>query len=222
MSLKELDMKPEDSARKNIDRQLEAAGWRIQDRENLDLGASPGVAIREFSLKSGLADYALFVNRELVGVVEAKPEGTTLSGVAEQSQKYLTGVPENLPHAGDPLPFAYETTGVETFFRDERDPYPRSRRIFEFHRPQTLQEWLEEKETLRAQLLHLPPLIKAPLRDCQVEAIEGLDQSFKEARPKALIQMASGSGKTYTAISFIYRLIKFAGAERVLFLVDRK
>ena len=91
-------MKPEDSARKNIDRQLEAAGWRIQDRENLNLGAAPGVAIREFSLKSGLADYALFVNRNLVGVVEAKPEGTTLSGVAEQSQKYLTGVPESLLH----------------------------------------------------------------------------------------------------------------------------
>ena len=214
-------MKPEDSARKNIDRQLEAAGWRIQDRENLDLGASPGVAIREFSLKSGLADYALFVNRKLVGVVEAKPEGTTLSGVAEQSQKYLTGVPESLLHVGNPPPFAYETTGVETFFRDECDPYPRSRRVFAFHRPQTLQEWIEEKGTLRAQLLHLPPLIKAPLRDCQIEAIEGLDQSFKEARPKALIQMASGSGKTYTAISFIYRLIKFAGAERVLFLVDR-
>ena len=97
-------MKPEDSARKNIDRQLEAAGWCVQDRKNLNFGADLGVAIREFSLKSGLADYALFVNRKLVGVVEAKPEGTTLSGVAEQSQKYLTGVPENLPHAGDTLP----------------------------------------------------------------------------------------------------------------------
>ena len=147
----------------------------------MNLGAALGVAIREFSLKSGLADYALFVNRKLVGVVEAKPEGTTLSGVAEQSQKYLTGVPENLPHAGDTLPFAYETTGVETFFRDERDPHPRSRRVFAFHQPQTLQEWIEEKGTLRARLLHLPTLIKAPLRDCQIEAIEGLDQSFVEA-----------------------------------------
>ena len=214
-------MKPEDSARKNIDRQLEAAGWRIQDRENLNLGASQGVAIREFPLESGWADYLLCVNRKAVGVVEAKPEGTTLSGVAEQSQKYITGVPESIPHVGNPLPFAYETTGIETFFRDERDPYPRSRQIFAFHQPQTLQEWIEEKRTLRARLLHLPPLIKAPLRDCQIEAIEGLDQSFQEARPKALIQMASGSGKTYTAISFIYRLIKFAKAERVLFLVDR-
>lgn len=177
-------MKPEDSARKNIDRQLETAGWNIQDRENLNLGASLGVAIREFPLKSGLADYLLFVNRKAVGVVEAKPEGTTLSGVAEQSHKYLTGIPEGLPHVGDPLPFAYETTGVETFFRDERDPYPRSRRAFEFHQPQILQEWVEEKETLRARLLNLPPLIKAPLRDCQIEAIEGLDKSFKEARPK--------------------------------------
>ena len=214
-------MTPEQCARENIDEQLKAAGWHIQDHKNLNLSVSTGVAIREFRLLFGVTDYLLVVDGKAVGVVEAKPEGMPLSGVAEQSQAYLMGVPEYLTHADAPPFAAYESTGIETFFRDERDPHPRSRRIFAFHRPETFHEWIEEDKTLRTRLTLLPPLIKSPLRDCQVEAIEGLEQSFEEARPKALIQMASGSGKTYTAISSIYRLIKFAKAKRVLFLVDR-
>jgi len=215
-------MKPEDKAREKIDELLEVAGWEIQDLEKLNLGSSPGVAIREFPLKEGAADYLLFVDREAVGVIEAKPFGTTLSGVAEQSQKYITGVPENLPHVEGPLPFAYESTGIETNFRDIRDPEPCSRRVFAFHKPETLKEWLSEEDTLRARLRKFPPLITEGLRDCQIEAIQNLEKSFAEARPRALIQMASGAGKTFTAISFIYRLIKFAHAKRILFLVDRR
>lgn len=214
-------MKPEESARQNIDKLLQAAGWSIQDYKQLNLGASLGVAIREFPLKNGAADYLLFVGRTAVGVIEAKPEGTTLSGVAEQSAKYLTGIPKNIPHIQEPLPFAYESTGIETYFRDLRDPDSRSRRVFAFHKPETLKEWVERKETLRAQLRAMPPLITKGLRDCQIEAVENLEESFTHARPRALIQMATGSGKTYTAVSFIYRLIKHAGAKRVLFLVDR-
>ncbi len=214
-------MTPEEKARKNIDKLLEAAGWVVQDYRDLNLGAALGVAVREFPLKSGPADYLLFVDRKAVGVIEAKPEGTTLSGVAEQSQGYLAGIPKDLPRVQDTLPFAYESTGVETFFRDERDPFPRSRRTFAFHKPETFQEWLGQGDTLRKRLTLLPELIKEPLRDCQIEAITNLEKSFAEARPRALIQMASGSGKTYTAVSFIYRLIKFVNAKRVLFLVDR-
>lgn len=214
-------MKPEEKARQQIDRQLAAAGWVVQDLRELNLGASPGVAIREFPLKSGEADYLLFMDRKAVGVVEAKPEGTTLSGVADQSGKYLVGFPANLPHVMEPLPFAYESTGIETFFRDSRDPDPRSRRVFAFHRPETLGEWSSQADTLRARLQHLPGLLTEGLRDCQIEAIRNLEKSFAEARPRGLIQMATGSGKTYTAVSFIYRLIKFANAKRVLFLVDR-
>ena len=125
-------MKPEEKARQRIDQLLSEAGWVVQDIQELNLGAAPGVAVREFPLESGYADYMLFVEREAVGVVEAKPEGTTLSGVADQSGKYLAGIPENLPHVGESLPFAYESTGIETFFRDERDPEPCSRRIFAF------------------------------------------------------------------------------------------
>ena len=214
-------MTPEERARQEMDRVLEAAGWKVQDLHELNLGASLGAAVREFPLEPGTADYLLFVDRKAVGVVEAKPVGTTLSGVAEQSEKYLRGIPENLPHVTTPLPFAYESTGIETFFRDVRDPDPRSRRVFAFHKPETLRNWISQDDTLRARLKKMPPLNTEGLWDCQIEAIENLEKSFTVARPRALIQMATGSGKTYTAISFIYRLIKFANAKRILFLVDR-
>ena len=214
-------MTPEESARKKIDVLLGAAGWLVQDYKDLNLGAGVGVAVREFPLKAGFADYMLFVERHAVGVVEAKPEGTTLSGVSEQTEKYLRSFPDGVPHVGDVLPFAYESTGAETFFRDIRDPDSRSRRVFAFHKPETLHEWVHQEHTLRARLKAMPPLIKEGLRECQVEAIENLERSFAESRPRALIQMASGSGKTFASVTFVYRLIKFAGAKRVLFLVDR-
>jgi type I restriction enzyme R subunit len=212
---------PEAKARRVIDEQLEAAGWRVQSRDRTNLGAGRGIAVCEFPLSTGFADYLLFVDRQAVGVIEAKPEGTTLSGVAEQSSAYLTGLPANIPHVQLPLPFAYESTGVETFFRDERDPEPRSRRVFAFHQPETLAEWAAEGNTLRARLRQMPPLITQGLWDAQVEAVRNLEQSFAANRPRALVQMATGSGKTFTAVTFVYRLIKFARARRVLFLVDR-
>lgn len=215
-------MRPEESARRNIDNQLRSAGWIIQDIATLNLGAGLGVAVREFPLKTGFADYMLFLDRNAVGVVEAKPEGTTLSGVSDQTEKYLAGLPDNLPHVGDVLPFAYESTGVETFFRDSRDPEPRSRRVFSFHQPRQLGDWLSQGDTLRARLRRIPPLATRGLRECQIEAITNLEESLAQDQPRALIQMATGSGKTYTAVSFTYRLLKFAKAKRVLFLVDRR
>ncbi|MFC2043904.1 DEAD/DEAH box helicase family protein [Chloroflexota bacterium] len=214
-------MKPEEKARQVIDSLLETAGWRIQDPHEFNLGEALGVAIREFPLKNGVADYLLFIDRKAAGVIEAKSEGTTLSGVAEQTAKYLEGIPENLINSQAPPSFAYETTGTETYFRDLRDPETRSRRLFTFHNPATLAEWLSQSDTLRARLQHLPDLIAEGLWDCQIEAIKNLEKSFAEARPRALIQMATGSGKTYTTVSFVYRLVKFANARRVLFLVDR-
>ena len=215
-------MKPEEEARKKIDTLLELAGWLVQDYKDLNLGAGVGVAVREFPLKgAGFADYLLFVERHAVGVVEAKPEGTTLSGVSEQTEKYLHSLPESIPHVGDVLPFAYESTGVETYFRDLRDPDCRSRRVFAFHKPETLHEWVHQEATLRQKLRSMPPLIEEGLRKCQVEAIENLEVSLAQSHPRALIQMASGSGKTFTAVTEVYRLIKFAGAKRILFLVDR-
>ena len=214
-------MKPEDRARQHIDRLLTKVGWTIQDREQMNLGVSQGVAVREYPMSSGPTDYLLFVDRSAVGVIEAKSEGTTLSGVSEQTEKYLRGVPPILPCYQKPLPFGYESTGVETFFRNLRDPDSRSRRVFAFHTPETLLQWIRQQQTLRYNLETLPLLEKQGLRNCQIEAITNLEKSFAADRPRALIQMATGSGKTYTAVSFVYRLIKHAKAERILFLVDR-
>ena len=219
------ELAPEQRARQQIDAQLVASGWAVQDYKAVDFSAGRGIALREAPLKSGTCDYLLLVDRKAVGIIEAKKEGTLLSGVAEQSAHYAVNLPDFIQSIGSgKLPFLYESTGVETFFRDERDPAPRSRRVYSFHRPETLAGWLSESETLRARLATLPsahPLPAQNLRDCQIEGITNLEASFAADNPRALIQMATGAGKTYTACSFTYRLIKYAGAKRVLFLVDR-
>ena len=212
---------PEQRARKVIDALLIQAGWVIQDADAFDRHAALGVAVREFHLPNGAADYLLFVAGKAAGNIEAKPAGVTLSGVADQSGKYLVKVPEHLARWADTLPLAYESTGTETYFRDLRDPHPRSRRVFAFHKPETLLAWLQQTDTLRARLQALPPLDKSGLRDCQIEAVEGLEQSLARDDPRALIQMATGAGKTFTACTFSYRLLKHAKAARILFLVDR-
>jgi type I restriction enzyme, R subunit len=212
----------EDMARIEIDRLLELAGWNVQDYGSESLGASLGVAVREFQLKTGAADYLLFVDRKVVGIIEAKKVGFPLSGVDDQINKYVNGIPDWLQTIQDPIPFLYATTGVITYFRDLRDPDSRSRKTFAFHRPETLRDWLKESDTLRSRLRQLPSLGKGTLRDCQYEAIINLEQSFADNRPKALVQMATGSGKTYAAVNSVYRLIKHAKAKRVLFLVDRR
>jgi type I restriction enzyme R subunit len=210
-----------DTRRELIDPKLKDAGWILQDRNQMNLFAGRGIAVREFPLDTGYADYMLFVDRKAVGVVEAKAEGTTLGGVAEQSASYLVGLPDNIPHVQLPLPFAYESNGVEVYFRNERDPQPRSRRVFSFHQPTTLADWAKETVSLRARMQQLPPLNISGLWTAQREAIINLECSLAEDKPRALIQMATGSGKTFTAVSAVYRLIKFAKVRRVLFLVDR-
>ena len=236
-------MTPEQQARVNIDRLLDQAGWSVQDADSINLYASSGVAVREFPLKAGhgTADYMLYVNQKAVGVVEAKPEGSTLTGVEVQSEKYSTGLPDNLPAYHNPLPFLYESTGVETQFTNRLDPEPRSRLVFSFHSPQTLASWLdapeapstsghriaEEKgdylaaDNLRQRLKAMPALNASGLWPAQERAIRNLEESLAEGRPRALVQMATGSGKTFMACNQVYRLIKHAGARRVLFLVDR-
>jgi type I restriction enzyme R subunit len=228
----------ERQAREEIDRRLTAAGWSISDANRVNLSASRGVAVREFPLPGhGAADYLLYVDGKAAGVIEAKKEGTTLTGVETQSAKYNHGLPKDLPAWDRPLPFAYESTGIETRFTNALNPTPRSRPVFAFHKPETLAEWLDVPAATRiadseakyhitgrtflARMQHMPELIEEGLWPPQKIAIRNLEQSLRENRPRALIQMATGSGKTFTAISFIYRLIKFAGARRVLFLVDR-
>jgi type I restriction enzyme R subunit len=213
---------PEQQARDRIDALLRDAGWVVQSKAQVDLGAGLGVAIREYQTDAGPADYVLFVDRQPVGVIEAKREeaGHRLTVVEEQSTEYANSKLKYLNN--QPLPFVYESTGVLTRFTDRRDPKPRSHPVFCFHQPQTFQAWLKQATSLRTRLLDLPGLEPAGLRACQVNAITRLERSFKENRPRALVQMATGSGKTFTAISSVYRLLKHAKAQRVLFLVDTK
>ena len=152
----------------------------------MNLGESRSIAVREFPMASGPTDYLLFIDRKAVGAIEAKPVGTTLSGVSEQTEKYLTGIPAQLRCHQRPLPFGYESTGVESFFRDLRDPDSRSRRVFAFHKPDTLSQWIAQVDTLRNHLKELPVLDAHGLRDCQIEAIQNLEKSFAENRPRAL------------------------------------
>jgi type I restriction enzyme, R subunit len=236
--------KPEQEARERIDALLADAGWCVQDAAAVNLHAGRGIAVREFPLirGHGFADYLLYVNGKAAGVVEAKKEGETLTGVEVQSTKYSEGLPATVPAHFRPLPFLYESTGVETRFTNAFDPEPRSRRVFSFHRPEALTAWLaavaaadadarfervaepgaaRKPPTLRTRLQRLPPLITTGLWRPQIRAVANLEQSLAEDRPRALIQMATGSGKTFTAITSVYRLIKFGDARRVLFLVDR-
>lgn len=212
---------PEELAREKIDTLLEAVGWIIQDYKDFNRNASLGVAVREFQLPAGPCDYLLFIDGKAGGVIEAKKSGVTLSGVAEQSEKYMGALPEHLAKWNRILRFDYESTSDETFFRDMHDPRPRSRRVFAFHKPETLYEWLKQPDTLRARLQSMPPLDESGLRDCQVEAIHGLEEALAADKPRSLIQMATGAGKTFTACTFSYRLIRYGGAKRILFLVDR-
>jgi type I restriction enzyme R subunit len=242
---------PEQKARRRIDALLMEAGWIVQDKATLNLAAGAGVALREARTITGPADYLLFLGNQAVGIIEAKPAGTTLGGVEAQTRDYAAQGPEGtrLPSGESrrrreanpklqvpvrPLPFLYESTGEETFFTHGLDPEPRARRVFQFHRPETLRTWIDAEihrrqgrpgappaPTLIGRMRQAPPLNIAGLWPPQIAAIENLEKSVAQGRPRALIQMATGSGKTVTAVSAVYRLLKFGGARRVLFLVDR-
>ena len=214
---------PEQAARDIIDKMLSHAGWVVQDKKKIDFSAGFGVAVREYQTDIGPVDYVLFIDKRPIGVVEAKPEpqGQNITVIEQQSAAYAVAKLKWVNNS-DPLPFVYESTGVLTRFTDTRDPQPRSREVFSFPRPETMHDWHTQSATLRARLQALPDLDPAGLRACQVNAIGKLEASFKDDRPRALIQMATGSGKTYAAITSIYRLLKHADAKRILFLVDTR
>lgn len=220
--------KLEAETRQEIDAKLEAAGWLIQDKKAMNLFAGEqgvhGVAVREMDTDTGPADYMLFIKGKACGIIEAKREGTNLGEVAEQSARYATSklkFSQRWANENQPLPFLYEATNHEVRFRDERDPSPRSRKVFHFHQPKTLKTWLEQGDTFRARMQAMPALNTKGLRNCQIDAIEGIEKSLQANKPRTLLQMATGAGKTFTACTQVYRLAKFAKVNRVLFLVDR-
>jgi len=217
-------MTPEAAARQRIDAKLQAAGWVVQSMKQLNLGVSPGVAVREYSTDRGPADYVLFVDREPVGVIEAKRDeaGANLTVTEAQTERYANASLKWRAN-NTPLPFLFEATGEIVRFTDGRDPAPRSREIFQFFRPEQLRDWIDRPITLRRRLAEAMPALPAlNLRDCQISAVTGLEKSLALNKPRALVHMATGAGKTFTAITAVYRLLKFGGAKRILFLVDTR
>lgn len=218
-----MSLTPEQQAREHIDALLIASGWAVQDKKAFNPAASLGVAVREYDTDAGPADYILFVGRVPVGVVEAKKasEGEKFTVHEGQAEGYATAK-LRWTIGQSSLPFCYLSNGEVTKHWDLRDPKPRAREVFSFHRPETLREWLKEP-SLRTRLTKFPPLDPAGLRQCQVNAITNLEQSLGQNKPRALVQMATGSGKTFTAITSVYRLLQPpVRARRVLFLVDTK
>ena len=216
-------MTPEDIARKPIDARLEQSGWVLQDVRTANLTVSLGVAVREFPTDSGPVDYALFIDGKPVGVVEAKKDelGENITAVEGQSSRYANSPFKFVP-TGYKIRFAYEATGKLTRFTDYNDIKYRSRDVFSFHRPETLQYLLAQPDTIRNNMKNFPVFDTTGFRKCQITAIKKLDDSFAENKPKALVQMATGAGKTFTAITAAYRLLKFGRMRRILFLVDTK
>jgi type I restriction enzyme R subunit len=220
---------PEAQARLVIDAQLQDAGWVVQDYKALDLSAGRGIAVREFPLQAGhgTCDYLLYVDAEACGVLEAKKEGNSLTGVETQSAKYAQGLPVGVPSISRPLPFAYESTGAETRFTNRLDPVARSREVHRFHQPETFARWIKAwrddpaMATFRGGLHQLGKLERTGLRDAQYDAVLALEESLAKDKPRALIQMATGAGKTFTAAVEAYRLLRDAKATRICFLVDR-
>lgn len=216
-------MTPEAKAREQIDKKLQESGWVIQDIKTLNLTVALGVAVREFLTSTGPVDYALFVDGMPVGVAEAKKDekGEVLTDVEGQSGRYANSHFKWVNQEYR-VRFAYEATGKLVRFTDYADIKCRSREIFSFHRPETLKRWLNESDTVRNNLKQLPPLDETGFRKCQIKAIRGLDDSFANNRPHALVQMATGAGKTFTAITAAYRLLKYGRMNRILFLVDTR
>lgn len=213
---------PESEARIIIDKKLVESGYIIQDMKTLNPNASLGVVVREFPTESGPVDYLIFVEGKPIGVIEAKADdkGEVLLSVSEQAKRYTeSGLKYSKKQFK--LRFAYVATGVRTCFCDYGDD-ARTREVFSFHKPEKLQELLNASSTIRNRMKNFPALDESNFRECQINAIKNLEKSFGENRPRALIQMATGAGKTYTAITAAYRLLKFANVKRILFLVDTK
>ncbi|MCI9141569.1 MAG: DEAD/DEAH box helicase family protein [Lachnospiraceae bacterium] len=216
-------MSPEQKAREIIDRKLAESGWVVQDFRQLNPEVSLGVAVREFPTDTGPVDYALFIEGIPIGVIEAKRSdaGENITTVETQSARYAHSTFKWVNYEYR-IRFAYEATDKLTRFTDYDDINYRSRDVFSFHQPQTLQKLLSASDTIRNHMKHFPPLDTEGFRKCQIAAIKKLDCSLAENRPKALVQMATGAGKTFTAITAAYRMLKYGKMNRILFLVDTR
>lgn len=212
-------LKPEEKARVYIDRQLQKAGWRIVDRDEYE-ASTEAQAVRETLTKGHKeADYMLFLNDVAIGVIEAKRDDIKLDTTSHMSQvEYYATHPEKWYKCfGDTLPFVWLANGKQILFRDRRDADSIFEERGEFPSPKFMARLLDMQDEWVA----LPDLPRKGLRECQFEAISNLETSFREGERRALIVLATGAGKTYTACTACYRLLTYTPMKRILFLVDR-
>ena len=212
-------MTPEEKARIKIDQWFADAGWEVINRDDYEPTCT-AVAIREGLLKGNLeADYFLFINGKAVGVLEAKREETDAfsSVVCEQAALYARSVPNIYQTYQKPLPFIFTSNGKELYFCDFREQDHYFKQIMTIPTPHEL----VKKLGINDYFAGLPTLRKKGLRDCQYEAITELEKSFRSGQQRALMVLATGAGKTYTACLAAYRLLSYTPMRRILFLVDR-
>ena len=212
-------MTPEEKARQKIDQWFTDAGWEVINRDEYE-PTSTAVAIREGLLKDNLeADYFLFISGKAVGVLEAKREETDAfsSIVCEQAALYAKSVPNIYQTYQKPLPFIFTSNGKELYFCDFREQDHYFKQIMTIPTPHEL----VKKLGINDYFAGLPTLRKKGLRDCQYEAITELEKSFRSGQKRALMVLATGAGKTYTACLAAYRMLSYTPTRRVLFLVDR-
>lgn len=212
-------MTPEEKARQKIDQWFAEAGWKVINREDYE-PTSTAVAIREGLLKGNLeADYFLFINGKAVGVLEAKREDIdALSDkVCAQAALYAKSVPHIYQTYQNPLPFIFTSNGKDLYFCDFRKQEQSFKQIMAIPTPYDLVKQLGISDYFAG----LPTLQKKGLRDCQYEAVTELEKSFRSGQNRALMVLATGAGKTYTACLAAYRLLSYTPMRRILFLVDR-
>ena len=212
-------IKPEERARVWIDRKLNEAGWAVINRDEFAPGMT-AVAVREAPMKGGLeADYLLLINGKAAAVLEAKREEVKLDDphLIVQAENYTRQALPWYPVWASPIPFVYLANGSGIAFKDIRTPDARYELIPDFPRPKDLVRRLG----LKGEFDGLPHLFKKSLRDCQYDAIRNLETSFKAGKRRALMVLATGSGKTFTACMAAYRMLAYTPTKRVLFLVDR-
>lgn len=204
--------------RNRIDPKLDAAGWPVVD---ISRPGRPG-AVVEFPTAVGPADYALVNQGAVRGVVEAKRVGTGPQGVLPQAERYARAVDQQ-PRYQDEfgVPFLYSSNGTQIWFRDVRHELNRSRLVSGFHSPEALEELLERDVAAELAALADAPMNEM-MRPYQVEASQAIEGALLQRRRNLLVAMATGTGKTYTIVNQIYRLMKAGVARRVLFLVDRR
>ncbi len=210
--------------KRRIDPQLQELGWAVEAyQEKRPLSWYQNCAIEEYPTANGPADYALCVDGSIVGVVEAKKITLGPQNVLTQAQRYSRGVVNSpLNFDGHRVPFLYSTNGEVIWFQDARHGLNRSRRVVRFHTPDALREMAARDFEAGCQWFAQIPNDHPRLRPYQIEANTAIEKAIVQRKREMLVAMATGTGKTFTMVNQVYRLMKSGAARRILFLVDRR